>query len=206
MSEDEDIEFWFDLSSPYAYFAALEIDALAARHGRLVHWRPFLLGVLLRVSGNIPLSAQPLKGKYARRDWERLARCRDVAFVLRPDFPLATQAAARMVLAVERSGGRRCAGRLARRMFEALFGEGLEISRAEVAAEVGAAIGLDPAALLGAADDPSLKRALREQCAEAERRGIFGAPWIEVDGEPFWGSDRLAMIDRWLSRNLLSTA
>jgi len=60
------IEFWFDFSSGYAYFAAQEIDALAARHGRTVLWRPFMLGAAFKVTGATGLSRTPMKGDYAR--------------------------------------------------------------------------------------------------------------------------------------------
>ncbi|NJR80307.1 2-hydroxychromene-2-carboxylate isomerase [Sphingomonas sp. 36D10-4-7] len=199
MGTSPPIEFWFDLSSPYAYFAALKIKGLAERHGRKVHWRPFLLGVLFRVTGNAPLTGQPLKGDYCRRDWERLARMDGVPFVMRSDFPVATQAPARMILAVERIEGRDLAAWFARSLFEAMFGAGLRIEDAAVAADVGRGIGLDAAMLRKAAEDPELKSALRDQCAEAERRGIFGSPWFIVDGEPFWGADRLPMVERWLT-------
>ena len=53
------IEFWFDFSSPYGYLAAQKIDALAARHGRTVDWRPMLLGVAFKQSGQAPLSTRP---------------------------------------------------------------------------------------------------------------------------------------------------
>jgi 2-hydroxychromene-2-carboxylate isomerase len=45
------IEFWFDFASGYAYFAALEIEALAERHGRSILWRPFTLGAAFKVTG-----------------------------------------------------------------------------------------------------------------------------------------------------------
>ena len=70
------IEFWFDFASGYAYFAALEIEALAERHGRSVLWRPFTLGAAFKVTGAQGLSHTPLKGEYARHDWQRLARLR----------------------------------------------------------------------------------------------------------------------------------
>lgn len=200
MTTTAPIEFWFDLSSPYAYFAALEIDALAERQGRTVHWRPFLLGVLFRVTGNAPLTDQPLKGEYCRRDWERLARMNGVPLIMPSDFPIATQVPARMILAVERSEGVGWGAWFARSLFEAMFGAGLRIEDPAVAADVGRGIGLDVAMLRKAAGDPELKVALRDQCAEAERRGIFGSPWFVVDGEPFWGFDRLAMVERWLSQ------
>jgi 2-hydroxychromene-2-carboxylate isomerase len=75
-----DIEFWFDFASGYAYFAVLEIEALAARHYRSVLWRPFCLGSALKITGSSGLSRTPLKGDYARRDWQRLARLKSVAF------------------------------------------------------------------------------------------------------------------------------
>ena len=74
------IEFWFDFASGYAYFAALEIDALAERHGRTVVWRPFTLGAAFKITGVQGLSSTPLKRDYARLDWRRLARLKGVPF------------------------------------------------------------------------------------------------------------------------------
>ena len=76
------IEFWFDFASGYSYFAALEIEALAGRHGRSVLWRPFTLGAAFKVTGAQGLSRTPLKGEYARRDWQNLARLKGVVFKL----------------------------------------------------------------------------------------------------------------------------
>src|SRR5690606_38630824 len=54
------VEFWFDFTSPYAYFASLEVEDVAARHGRTVQWRPFLLGAVFRTTGMQALTAMPL--------------------------------------------------------------------------------------------------------------------------------------------------
>ncbi len=72
------MEFWFDFSSCYAYFAAHEIDELAARHGRTVCWRPFMLGAAFKVTGSMGLSRTPMKGDYARHDWARIARLKNL--------------------------------------------------------------------------------------------------------------------------------
>jgi 2-hydroxychromene-2-carboxylate isomerase len=197
MSADP-IEFWFDLSSPYAYFAGLEIDALAARHGRTVHWKPFLLGVIFRTTGSSPLTAQPLKGDYARHDWARQARLANVPFVLREDFPLATHLAARMALAAEAEKGMVAAGAYSRRLLDALFVEGANIADASVASALGTSIGLEPAKLVAAADSAEWREALRARCEAAVERGICGSPWLTIGGEPFWGADRLLLADRWL--------
>ena len=68
------IDFYFDFSSPYGYFAAEKIDALAAQHGRGVNWRPILLGAVFKVNGQQPLANIPLKGDYAAHDMLRCAR------------------------------------------------------------------------------------------------------------------------------------
>ncbi|WP_066797248.1 2-hydroxychromene-2-carboxylate isomerase [Sphingomonas soli] len=193
------IEFWFDLTSPYAYFAGREIDALAARHGRTVDWKPFLLGAVFKVTGSTPLTAQPLKGDYARHDWARLARLAGVPFVLREDFPLRTHLAARMVLAAAAGHGSATAGAYSKRLLEALFEEGANIADANLAAALGAPFGIDPETLIAAGSAAEWREALRLRCDEAVARAICGSPWIIVDGEPFWGADRLAMVERWLS-------
>ncbi|HEX6102775.1 MAG TPA: DsbA family protein, partial [Alphaproteobacteria bacterium] len=76
------IEFWFDFSSPYGYFGSRRIEGIAARHGRTVRWRPFLLGVLFQTTGQSPLLNQPVRGPYARRDIERTSRLYGVPFRL----------------------------------------------------------------------------------------------------------------------------
>ena len=72
------IEFYFDFSSPYAYFAAHRIDELAEAFARDVTWKPTLLGVIMKTTGNTPLASQPVKRDYCTKDWDRLGRLMDV--------------------------------------------------------------------------------------------------------------------------------
>jgi hypothetical protein len=74
------VEFYFDFSSPYGYFAAAKIDALAARHGRSTIWRPILLGAVFKITGQQPLTTIPLKGSYAVHDLKRSARWFELPF------------------------------------------------------------------------------------------------------------------------------
>src|SRR5512141_2598053 len=93
------LEFYFDFSSPYGYLASQKIEALAAKHGRGVDWRPMLLGVASRQPGAAPRTEIPLKGDYSRRDFARSARFHGLAEFRMPSrFPIPTQAAARIVL------------------------------------------------------------------------------------------------------------
>src|SRR5437773_2611093 len=115
------IEFWFDFASGYAYFAALEIEALAERHGRTVAWRPFALGAAFKVTGAQGLSRTPLKRDYARRDWQRLARLKGVPFSLPENHPRTGLPAIRAFFGAAigcraSSGGSRAHGRGRRRL------------------------------------------------------------------------------------------
>ena len=79
------IEFYFDFSSPFGYLASEKIDALAAKHGREVLWRPFLLGATFKTTGLGPLVSVPMKGEYSKHDFIRSARLYGVTFKL-PGF------------------------------------------------------------------------------------------------------------------------
>ena len=193
------IEFYFDLSSPYGYLAAQKIDALAAKHGRAVDWRPVLLGVMFKETGMAPLTEIPLKGDYSRRDLARSARFHGIAgFRMPTRFPVPTQAPARIVLWVK-ARDPALAGRVAKALFRSYFVDDVDISDPDTAAAVAAKEGVDAAAARAAIDDPAIKDALKTEVAAAIARGVFGSPFIFVDGEPFWGLDRFEQIARWLA-------
>ena len=194
-----EIEFWFDFASGYAYFAALDIEALAARHGRAVLWRPFTLGSAFKVTGASGLSRTPLKREYARLDWERLARWKRVPFRPPESHPMTGLPALRAFYAVDRVDKTAAAG-FAKALLFNYFAEGVSIDDAPAVAETGSRLGLDPQLILSGIVDPEVKYLAREHGEAAVRRGVFGSPWIFVDGEPFWGHDRLAMIEYWLSK------
>jgi 2-hydroxychromene-2-carboxylate isomerase len=192
------VEFWFDFASGYAYFAALEIEGLAERHGRTVRWRPFTLGAAFKVTGAQGLSRTPLKREYARHDWQRLARLKAVPFNLPADHPKVGLPAIRAFYAVDRKDAR-AAARLAKQMIVGYFADGLDTDDAHRIAGLASALGLDPDLVLSGIADPEIKAIARRHGEEAVARGVFGSPWIFVDGEPFWGSDRLPMVERWLA-------
>ena len=193
------IEFYFDFSSPYGYFASVQVDDLAAEFGRTVAWKPIMIGAAFKESGNSPLIEQPLKGDYSRHDWQRLARLLDVPWVLPEPFPIATLAAARAFWwLAERDAA--LARRFAHAAFHAYFAERRDISAAETVAEVAATLDIDGPALLAAVQDPAIKERLKRETDEAIERGVFGSPFVFVDGEGFWGADRLWMVKRWLER------
>jgi 2-hydroxychromene-2-carboxylate isomerase len=192
------IDFYFDFSSPYGYLAATQIDALAAKHGRAVAWHPFLLGVAFKTTGQRPLTEQPIRGPYHLRDFDRSARLLGVPFKLPEPFPFASLAACRAFYWLE-DGDEAKAKALAKAVYHAAFGEGRDVRAVDAVAAIAKPLGIDPAALKAACDDPGIKDKLRLAVDAAISRGVFGSPFIIADGEPFWGHDRLAQLDRWLA-------
>lgn len=194
----EPIEFYFDFASPYGYLASCQIEDIAARHGRTVHWRPYLLGVAFKETGQKPLVEQPLRGPYHRHDFERSARRIGVPFKLPNPFPFAAIAPSRAFYWLEESD-RTLANRFARKAFDRIFGEGHVVADAGAVAELAAPLGIGPAAMTTGINDPAVKDRLRAETDEAIKRGVFGSPFIFVDGEPFWGHDRLGQVEEWLA-------
>jgi 2-hydroxychromene-2-carboxylate isomerase len=191
------IDFYFDFSSPYGYLASQKIEALAERHGRSVDWHPMLLGVVFKQTGAAPLTEVPVKGPYSKRDFARSARFHGVEFEMPPVFPIPAQAPSRIVLWAKQNNAAD-AGRLAKALYRAFFVQGRDIGKPDVAAEVAGEQGFDAAQARACVDDPAIKDALRREVEGAIAAGVFGSPFVVVDGEPFWGLDRFDQVERWL--------
>ena len=180
------IDFYFDFSSPYGYLASHKIEPLAAKHGRGVTWRPILLGAAFKASGVQPLVNVPLKGEYSKRDFLRSARFHDVPFRAPEPFPVSTVSACRAFYATGDV-------RLAKALFKAYFVDNVNISEADNVLKVAASLGLNPDI-----NDQAVKDKTRAEVDAAIAKGVFGSPYIVVDGEPFWGMDRFDQLERWL--------
>ena len=191
------IQFYFDFSSPYGYFASLEIDALAERHRRAVAWKPIMIGSAFKASGNLPLVDQPLKGAYARHDWERMARMMKAPYRLPDRFPVPSLPPSRAFWWLAEGDGT-LAKTYARAVYHAYFAENRDISEVAVATELAGRLGIDATALESAIAAPVWKQRLKDETDAAIAAGVFGSPFFIVDGEGFWGADRLPMIEGWL--------
>jgi len=191
------VEFYFDFSSPYGYLAATRISQVAGKYGRGVEWKPILLGAVFKVTGSGPLPSLPLKGPYSKRDMERSARFLGVPFKLPDPFPVSTQAPARAIYWLEQTKPERIEACVLA-LYRAYFVDGRNISSPDVTADMLASLGLDRSNALAAIAEPAIKERLRSVTDNAIERGVFGSPYIFVDGEPFWGSDRLDQVERWL--------
>src|SRR6267154_1977279 len=167
------IEFYFDFSSPYSYLASEQIEPLGARYGRVVDYRPVLLGATFKVSGLQPLVDVPLKGEYSKRDFDRSARFAGVPFVLPQPFPIATVGAARAYLWLKESDPQRAAAFL-HAAFRAYFAHGRNISENPMLADVLHQVGVDPQQASQAIQQPVIKERLRGLVEASVARGVFG--------------------------------
>lgn len=193
------IDFYFDFSSPYSYLASEQIEAVAARHGRTVRFKPILLGIVFKTSGGEPLTeSYGPKATYSVRDFERSARFAGVSFRPPSKFPIGAVAASRAVLWLEQHQPDRV-NDFVHAVFRAFFQDDRDISDPAVVERIAAELGLDAPRLIDGAQQPEVKEQLRHRVEEAIAFGVFGAPTIVVDGEVFWGNDRLPQIERWLA-------
>jgi 2-hydroxychromene-2-carboxylate isomerase len=193
------IDFYFDFSSPYSYIASEWIDAVAARHGRVVHWHAILLGATFQAAELKAPVAHPLKREYSLRDFARSARFAGVPFELPQTFPIPTQNAARVFWWLHDTTTPEQAVAWAHAGMRAYFTRGVDLSDT---AQLGALLresGLDAAAAQTAYTEPLWKERLKRENDLAIAHGVFGAPFFIVDGEPFWGNDRRVQLEAWLS-------
>jgi len=192
------IDFYFDFSSPYGYLASHKIDALASKHGREARWRPFLLGVAFKTTGGAPLTSIPVKGPYHLRDMLRTAKYLVVSYRHPSVFPISSVSACRAFYWLDAKDPKR-AIELAKALYRAYFVENVDISSADNVVSVAAKSVLNADEVrAGIADQPTKDRT-KTEVDKAIAIGAFGSPYVVIDGEPFWGSDRLEQMDKWLA-------
>lgn len=199
---DDPIEFWFDFASPYGYLLGEHIDSVAAAHGRRVQWRPMLLFAVLRALEMPAPMAHAAKRDYMLLDFERSARHLGVAYRHPSRFPVVTPLPGRMfhVLAVASTAQ---ATAFARAAMQAAFRDDRPLDDAAFVGELAARFDpRDAATLLQAAQGDVARAALAAGIDDAVRLGVFGSPFVRIDGEPFFGADRLPQIQARLAGRL----
>jgi 2-hydroxychromene-2-carboxylate isomerase len=193
------IDFYFDFSSPYSYISSEWIEAVAARHGRAVHWHAILLGATFQAAELKSPVSHPIKREYSIRDFARSARFAGLPYMLPAKFPIPTQNAARVFWWLHDTRSPEAAVAWAHAGLRAVFTQGIDLSDAAALRAQLQAAGIDTAGAEAAYTDPLWKERLKRENDAAIAAGVFGAPFFIVDGEPFWGNDRRAQLEAWLS-------
>ena len=184
------IECWFEFGSNYSYLSVMRIEQAAAQRGVRVVWRPFLLGPIFKAQGwdNSPFVLQQAKGAYVWQDMPRQCRKYGLEWRQPSQFPRRSLLPARVALLGEEQPWM---GAYCLRLMRMNFVEDREIDNPEAVSEALVELGLPAEALLEEAQGGGIKQRLRERTAAAQALGIFGAPAFFVQGEMYWGNDRM---------------
>lgn len=183
------IDLYFDFRSPYSYLAHSQLGSL----GATVNYHPVDIVAVMKQVGNTPTTITcPAKGKYAGADLQRWAKRYSIPLSPRKDMrSIDGRRLLRAVLAAEECG---LAGETVAAIFPAFWGNGSPLGTTEDLARILEGAGIADARIVSRVDDGGLDNRLTEKSQQAGERGVFGAPTFIVNGEMFFGNDRLEFI------------
>lgn len=196
------IEFFYDVSSPWTYLGFVNVQRLAKEEGAKIDWRPFLVGGVFNAVNptmyRMRENPVPARDAWVKRDLQAWARLAGLKITFPPKvFPVNSVKALRGLLWAKGEGKE---VELATAFFELYWSEDRDISRDDVVAEAARRAALDPVALAQAITEPGVKEQLKANTDELIARGGFGSPTMFVNGEMFFGNDRLPLVREALRR------
>ena len=195
-----EVELFFDIGSSYSYLAATQMEALSARSGASIRWRPFLLGAVFKATGNdLPIRV-PSKAKWMLHDMTLWSHHYGIPFRMPTRFPLITLRTQRALATAERLVGPDAVPAFAAALFRAYWTEDRDVTADDVIGACARDAGRDPAMILPAIEAQETKDLLRATTDEAIRRGAFGAPAMFVGDALFWGNDRIPLLEAYLRK------
>lgn len=196
------IDYYFAAQSPWAYLGHARFVAMAAQAGCAVRVLPADFGKVFAVSGGLPLGKRaPQRQAYRLVELRRFAEHLGLPMQVQPRyFPVAGDDASRLIIAVDMADGTAAALRLTGAALAAVWAEQRDIADAEVLAALLQENGLT-AERLAQSREPAAQARYDANTQSAIDGGVFGAPSYCVDGEIFWGQDRLDFLQRRLAHD-----
>lgn len=193
------VDYFFAPQSPWAYLGHERFAALLRDTGASVRVLPMDLGKIFPLSGGLPLPKRaPQRQAYRLLELRRFSEA--LAMPLQPEprfFPVAGDPSARLITAVAMHDGEEAAMRLTGAVMKSVWAQERDIASMDVLAALLAECGLD-AARLAQSQQPEVQARYEEQTQAAIDAQVFGAPSYLIDGELFWGQDRLDFVARKL--------
>ncbi|MEY4863458.1 MAG: hypothetical protein RLZ51_1553 [Pseudomonadota bacterium] len=193
------VHYFFTPTSPWTYLGHARFLQMAEEHGARILLRPVDLGRVFPVSGGLPLAKRAAQRQaYRLKELARWREFRGVPLNIHPKFfPAPADDAARLIIAADLAQGTAAGLKMAGALMSAVWAEERNIADADTRAAIATEQGLDPAKLASFADQAAA--AFDAYTEEAIAAQVFGAPWYLVEGEPFWGQDRLEFVERALA-------
>lgn len=191
----KDIDFWFSIGSTYSYLTVMRLPDIEKAHELKIRWRPFDVRHVMIEQNNIPFKDKPVKSAYMWRDIERRAQIYGLSPKLPGPYPLPGLVLANQVatLGVQEGWVEEYTRATYSRWFEGGEPAGEEPNISASLRE----IGRDPTSVLDTAQSKPITNALSKATDEAMKLGVFGSPTFVVEGEVFWGDDRLEDAVAW---------
>lgn len=189
------IDFWYSIGSTYTYLTVMRLAEYAKARQLKIDWRPFDVRAIMIEQKNIPFRNKPVKAGYMWRDIERRAASYGLPVSVPAPYPLKELSFVNQVaLLGHREGwGETFTTETYRQWFVDGLPGGVEPNLSEALRRAGQ----DPSRVIGTAGSGELADALAEQTRIARDLGVFGSPSFVVDGEVFWGDDRLDDAASW---------
>lgn len=194
------IDFYFDFTSPYGYFASTHVNELADKYDHQVDWHPYVGEEFKPSNSGTGLSQIPAKLKYQKRDIIRTAQFENIPYNEPSVVTLDARYAARAVLWVESTYGEARGIELAQAILRAYHVEDKNISDTQTITAIAQSIGLNAEEVLAGISNASTREQFRAEVDLATAKGVFGSPFFILDGEPFWGFDRMNQLEAALKR------
>ena len=195
------VDYFVSLNSPWAYLGSKRFEVIAEKYNADVTLWPVDFGSVFAVSGGLPLPKRaPQRQAYRMMELKRWRDHLGVKINLEPKFfPANEVPAARCVIALREQGRMPDAIKLAHAVLNALWAEEKNTGDAAALKDIIASCGLDAEAVMKAGDAPEMAAKREAYTKAAIDMGVFGAPFFIIDGERFWGQDRIDFVERKLA-------
>jgi 2-hydroxychromene-2-carboxylate isomerase len=191
-------EYYFSPQSPFAYLGHARLMEMAQQHGVQIEIKPADLGKVFSLSGGVPLAKRaPQRQAYRLLELQRWSEYRKLPLNLQPKFfPVSGETASKLIIATKLAHGTDAALILSGALMRAVWVEDRNIADTDTLAAISAACGHDGKELVKAAETASVQTEYDRFTDEAIAANVFGAPWYVVDGQGYWGQDRLDFVER----------
>ncbi|MBV9114529.1 MAG: 2-hydroxychromene-2-carboxylate isomerase [Hyphomicrobiales bacterium] len=193
------IDYWFTLVSPWAFIGHDTFMRLAKAHDVAIGYKPMFLGEVFKATGGLPLAQRPpARQRYRMLELQRWRELRGIPLKLKPrHWPFDPTLADRCVVAITEAGGDPSG--FMRAVWEASWVKEEDCAPEAKLAELLSRTGHDAKDVLAAAKSEEIGKIYAARAPEAIAAGIFGSPCYVLNGEVFWGQDRLDLLERALT-------
>lgn len=196
------ITYYLSLVSPWTYLGHARLGEIASRHGAAIDYVPITLNAIFPKTGGLPLPKRsPERQAYRLAELRRWPRLLGVPLNVEPKhFPTDDRPAARLALTAKAQGHN--IAQLTLAILRACWVEERSVGDLATLREIADDCGLDGQTLLQESEAEAGQQRLDAACKQALAAGCFGSPWYDLEGESFWGQDRLELLEKTLAGEL----